>query len=186
MKSSPSREIIKLSTLIPLAVAIAAALIVQPSSATPLGANELVITENSPTSLTVTYNGSASGITIDPILTDQWAVVIPTEFNFFNGATFKEPENSATSNLVGSSAPSAGLLNVYSDIGGPGSYGNGATVDNVGLDVFNGLPINLTFNDQAQGVGGEKAPDTGSTLSLLVLALAGLFGASRVRPLRLA
>ena len=51
------------STLIPLAIAIVAALVTQPVHATAI--NTLVITENSSTSLTALLNGTTS-LTVTP------------------------------------------------------------------------------------------------------------------------
>ena len=71
-------------------------------------------------------------------------------------------------------------LQIFSDnvIGAGPVVVNGTTVDNVGFDGNNGLPINMTFFDNAATAEGA-VPDTGSTVGLLTLSLAALLGATR-------
>ena len=54
------------------------------------------ITENSPISLSVTYDGSSSGIMVDLTSSDHWAVTLPTTVNLspLDVGAWREPENS--------------------------------------------------------------------------------------------
>src|SRR5438445_13215303 len=67
-------KIFKPSTLVSLAIAIAAALVTQPVRATAI--NSLVITENSSTSLTAILNGSTF-LVVSPIGADEWFIALP-------------------------------------------------------------------------------------------------------------
>ena len=49
---------------------------------------------------------------------------------------------------------------------------NGFTFVNVGLDTTDGVPFDVTFNDNGDTARG--VPDTGTTVSLLGLSLMGL------------
>ena len=175
----------KPSTLIPLAIAIAAALVTQPVRATAI--QTLVITEFSSTSLTATLNGTTS---------------LPVTFN---GADFWSIALVGVSGLPGVSSSTgdwlepdaAGFLNtvlvdptvfpnqllVESDRG-PG-FTNGladGTPDTT--DFFlNGSQLSVTFFDKGDVAA---APDTGSTLGLLSLSVVALLGTSRLRFLQLA
>ena len=170
----------KPSTLIPLAIAIVAALVTQPVRATAI--QTLVITEFSSTSLTATLNGTTS---------------LPVTFN---GADFWSIALVGVSGLPGVSSSTgdwlepdaAGFLNtvlvdptvfpnqllVESDRG-PG-FTNGladGTPDTT--DFFlNGSQLSVTFFDKGDVA---TAPDTGSTLGLLSLSAVALLGATRLR-----
>jgi hypothetical protein len=156
-----------------------------------LNANSLVLTENSSTSLTATYTTPSGSTSFTGDLfqgcVDCWVVNIPPAFFAVFDINWAEPENPIFFNVVTSLSIGISTLIVASDTFTPGVTGipNGTTVENVGFDVNNGLPINLTFFDNAATAEGV-VPDTGSTVGLLFLSLAGLFGAARVRSLRFA
>src|SRR6266480_6318017 len=104
MKIDTSFKIFKFSRLVPLGIAIAAILVTQPIRAGVVPMSEIVLTEHSPTSLTATLNGSASGITVLNTGQDQWTVTFPTTISFNNGlnnlpAGWGEPE-ATESNLI--------------------------------------------------------------------------------------
>lgn len=149
--------------------------------------NQIVLTENSSTSLTATYNGSTSGVTVTFLGDDLWNVTFPASvtFSLFGGVNWLEPGSTTQGNEVTFFTPPSHTLSVISDfqLAGLTTVGNGITVNNVGTDSINGGSISATFNDNGDVA---SAPDTGSTLGLLAVALAGLIGASRFRSIRLA
>jgi hypothetical protein len=158
--------------LLPVLLIAISALMAQPIFGGPVtpANNQLVITENSSTSLTATYNGSSVPIVF--VSPDLW---------FFPGGAlggppinfapqqWTEPENS---NLVNSVNFNPGGL-IFSDAMANSQFpinANGASVQ-VGTDPFNGLPVIATFNDLGDVA---RVPDTGTTASLFGLSLAGL------------
>jgi hypothetical protein len=109
---------------------------------------------------------------------------LPVTVNFTNGAAWTEPENSGLSNTFGIGF--APIVIVGSEVSPSNFPGVVPVADGMPVQIgtnSNGVPIIATFHDNAAAV---EAPDTGSTLGLLFLALMGLFGASRLRSLRLA
>ena len=187
----PASRIFQFSTLTLLGIAIA--LVAQPVCAVPIG--DIVITENSPRSLTVTYNGSTAGITVKVHSRDSWAVTFPGQVVVTLprvASAWAEPENflppTFPTNIFSGAhfGPHSALI--VSDFDSQffvGTiYSDGTTVHNLGTDSANGGPINVTFFDKAEEP--ETVVDTGSALSLLLLAIATLFGVSRFRSLRLA
>jgi len=178
MKTNPSFRIFKLYTLVPLGIAIAAAIVTRPVSAVTVN-NTLLITENSPTSLSATYNGST--LTVTSVAPEEWNVVFNpggSSGSFFT-RQWIEPEHS---NLVNRVSPiTFGSFMVVSDVTPivprlvkpvpDGTAVQIGTVDNV--------PIIATFDDDA--APKERVPDTGSTFALLLLSLIGLLGATRLR-----
>jgi hypothetical protein len=192
--------------IIGLLIAVTAALVTQSTLAQTVN-NSVVFTETSPTTLTVSLDTlMLPSFDIVNTSADHWTVTIPALLITTSpGVNWIEPENKPfnMSNPTGfntltfptafGAPPSVGvetIVNIVSDTatlgGGIANLVNGATEQ-----VFNGLPdgsfTNYTFNDNAAGVGGEKSvPDTGSTVGLLALALAAVFGASRLRSIRAA
>jgi hypothetical protein len=169
-------------------IAIAAALVTPCANGI---VNDLVIIENSPTSLTVIYNGSTSGIFINNFSPDGWGLNFPFSLSFpilESEAAWFEPENSGTLPEINIFSGATHLAEVTSDIPfipspfGPTPVPDGTTVENLGTDTSNGGTINVTFFDNA---ATAEAPDTGSTFGLLFLSLTGLLGVSRLRSLRL-
>ena len=109
---------------------------------------------------------------------------------FVSFIAWAEPENTTAdvTSPIGwntLSFSSSTELSIGSDTGLPTSgfgilLGNGDT-GNVNTATESDF---YTFNDSSDRA--TSAPDSGSTFGLLILALAGLFGASRLRSLRLA
>jgi hypothetical protein len=165
-------KIFKLSAA---AVAIAAAWVTQPvfGGTAPAPTHQIDITENSPISLSATYDGSP--VTVLNTNPDQWTVTFPTTVSFVGGPVeWAEPENSNLANVV-TFSPATFTLTVFSDLGdhvnGFIPLPNGSTVNNVGTDSINGVSVSATFNDNA---ATAEVPDTGTTFSLFGLSLAGL------------
>jgi hypothetical protein len=188
MKTNPSLRIFKFSTLVPLAIAIAAALVTQPVRADDI-VNNIVLTENSSTILTATYNGSTSGVSVTFVSADSWDVTFPSSVTFnpiSSIAVWVEPENADNENGAGFSfdLPSNEFV-VVSEFFHPisGGLANGATANNFGTDTSNGGSISVTFNDNGDTAG---VPEAGSTVGLLSLSLIALLGATRLRHFRLA
>jgi len=192
MKTNPSFRIFKFSTLIPLGIAVAAALLIQPAVATVM--DTIQMTENSPTSLSVTLNGLTTGITVQNTSADHWTITFPTNIVFhelqilqtIGGVGWIEPENSANGNIVTSPSGNNQLFVVSDALGHPLNFPDGAQVS-LGTDNSNPLsPVTVAgvFTDMA--ATAETAPDTGSTFGLLSLSVVALLGATRLRFLQLA
>jgi hypothetical protein len=188
MKTNPSLRIIRLATLAPLAVAIAAVLLTQPVSAVPV-THSIVITENSSTSLTATYDGSTSGVTVhfDSGAFSFWDITFPSSVRLAFGALgaqWLEPENSSLGNVVVSGLNNT-LSPVASDFSGSTypAFPDESTVNNFGTDNSDGGSISVTFDDDV-AKGEATVPETGSSFGLLLLGLSALFGANRLRSFR--
>jgi hypothetical protein len=182
MKTNLSFRIFNLYTLVPLGIAIAAAVVPQSVSGVTIN-NTLDITENSPTSLSVTYNGSTSGVTVTLVTTDRWNVILPVTATAPGFAQWIEPENSSLVNVVEEVATDTYL--VRSDVS-PQSFSTpvpNGTPTSFGNDPSDGVPIIATFHDNA---APTEVPDTGSTFALLLLSLIALLCATRLRSVRLA
>jgi hypothetical protein len=177
-----------------LMVAITAAWVTQPVFGGLITTNEIVITENSSTSLIVTYNGSTSGVTVNFLghtpVGDGWKVTFPSTVSFTSVdntgviALWVEPKDSSQVN-AGFFHPSSNVAFFFSDDSvdtNPTAVPNGTTVTDIGTDTSNGGSISATFNDNGDVA---RAPDAGSTIGLLFLALTALFSASRLRHLQL-
>ena len=172
---------------IPSGIAIAAVLVTQSTiaqapAATP---HQLVITENPDNFLTVTYDGSAGAVTVvQEKIPNAWDLFFPSSVIFpATVAKWVEPESSALMNEVMRAQGSAPVLQVVSDIPTSGVPAADGTTITFGTDAL--APISVTFYDHGTaGSAPTTVPDTGSTLALLSLALAGLFGARRLRSVR--
>jgi hypothetical protein len=164
-----------------LLVAAIALLILQPARAVPI--HNLVITENSSTSLTVTYDGSAIGVSVIYISGDHWGVTIGFPVTFSGNPQWTEPEDPSFFNVLTLSGINQFIVNSDFFSNGSTPLADGATFSNFGTDTRDGAPISITFNDH-----GDVAavPDAGSTFPLLLLSFAVLFGAARFRLPRLA
>ena len=171
--------------VIPLLVALVSAVLTQPLFAQVV-AHDIQITENSSTSLSATYDGSTTGVTVTFLGTDQWGVTFPSTvtFSLLGGVNWLEPGSSTLGNEVTFFRAGNGL-GVVSDTSlfGSTTTGNGTKIDNVGTDSSNGGSISATFHDNGDVA---RAPDAGSTVGLLFLALTALFSASRLRHVQLA
>lgn len=155
-------------------VAITAALAPQPTFAAAV--NELVITENSDTSLTATYNGSPVTVTFDG--TDQWHFTLPNTVTFNTvdggqGVNWLEPENSSQANTVifpFINSNEVGILKSDQPINTkfPLVVSNGTTVPDIGSDSSNNENIDATFND----LGDVPEPATWAVPSLITCLIA--------------
>ena len=182
-------------------IAVTAALVTQ-SALAQTTTNSVVFTETSSSTLTVSLDTvMLPGSDIVNTSADHWTVTIPALLITTSpGVNWIEPENTpfnmsdptGFNTLTFAAPPSVGvetIVNIVSDTatlgGGIANLVNGATEE-----VFNGLPggpsTNYTFQDNAATAEGHSVPDTGSTLGLLALALAALFGASRLGLIRAA
>jgi hypothetical protein len=165
-----------------LLVAAIALLVLQPARAVPI--HNLVITENSSTSLTVTYDGSAVGVSVIYISGDHWGVTVGYPVAFSGNPQWTEPDDPSAFNVITlSGIPNQFIVNSDFFSNGTTPLSDGAPLPNFGTDARDGAPIAVTFNDH-----GDVAavPDAGSTSLLLLLSLAVLFGAARFRLPRLA
>jgi hypothetical protein len=151
-----------------LMIAIAAAVVTQPIRAVPI--NDLVITENSSTSLTATLNGNPLSVTFN--FANNWTIAL-TGVAASNGNSttqlWAEPEAFFT-NAVDFFSGSPDQLPVTSDFltSAPGLPDG--TQDKTTF-TLNGNPLYVTFFDKGDVA---TAPDTGTTASLFGLSLAGL------------
>jgi hypothetical protein len=149
-------------------------------------ANTILMTEHSSTSLTVVENGSTlSSSDVNNTSADHWTVTLPTAVLSLTFAiVWAEPENLA----LDRNAPtgwnavtwdSTTQLSIVSDT----SFSNALREVSNGTDTF----ISSTDRESDQyrftdvSDSAVATPDTGSTFGLLSLALAALFGASRLR-----
>src|SRR5436190_1320174 len=175
MKTNPSFRIFKPSTLVSLAIAIAAALVTQPVRATVI--QTLVITEFSSTSLTATLNGTTS-LTVTNNAADLWFVALA---GFSGQQDWTEPGAAGVVNIVQGQSP-FNRISIGSDQNVGFSGLADGTTDTTSF-TLNGGPVNVTFFDKGDVA---TAPDSGSTLGLLSLSVVALLGATRLRFLQLA
>ena len=158
----------------------------------------LTFTENSATSLSISYTGPAGSFS-NPVLNggpDSWMVGITSQTIHFNLSDFTvnwfEPDNSGEVNSVNFSTDFASALFVGSDqtlLGSAGGTNLNVSIfpDNtpvlVGTDGGNLLAF--VFHDIAgPAEAGIVAPESGSTLALLAVSIAGLTAVGRLRRLR--
>ena len=181
MKSNSSSKSLKISILTPLAVAIAV-LLLQPAGAAPI-THDLVLTENSSTSLTASYDGSTVGVSVIFISGDHWGVTVGFPVTFSGSPQWTEPDDPSAFNVITLSGIANQFI-VNSDFFSNSTtpLADGATFTGFGIDARDGASISVTFHDH-----GDVAtvPETGSTISLLSLALTTLVGANRLRGRRL-
>ena len=176
---SPSA--LKTCALTLLAAAIAL-LVLQSASAAPI--HSLVLTENSSTSLTATYDGSAVGVTVIYISGDHWGVTVGFPVSFSANPQWTEPEDPSAFNVITLFAiPNQFIVNSDFFSNGTVPLANRATFSNFGTDTRDGAPISITFNDRGDVA---SVADAGSTSLLLLVSLAVLLGAARLRLPRLA
>jgi VPDSG-CTERM motif len=155
-----------------LMVAITAVWVTQPvfgGGVTP-APHQIVMTENSSTSLAVTYDGSPLIVSLDG--SDLWHFTLPATFLSLGRPAWTEPENSSLVNFVDFTSNTFAI--VHSDILSNSVFStnaDGASVL-VGSVLVDGLSVFATFHDNA--AASEGVPDTGTTGSLLGLSLMGL------------
>jgi hypothetical protein len=186
MKINFSLKIFKFSPLGLLGIAIVG---LATQSARASAINSIVLNENSSTSLIVKYNGSTSGVTVDFLghtpVGEGWKVTFPSTVSFTSvddtgvAVLWLEPEDSSQVN-VGFFHPSSNVAFFFSEHPintNPTPVPNGTTVTGIGTDTSNGESISARFNDNGDVA---RAPDTGSTVGLLFLALIALLVAGRL------
>src|SRR5438045_2522836 len=145
-----------LKVLPALMVAITAASATQPVFG---GAIHLIsITENSPTSLAATYDGSPLTVNFDPGFPDQCLIVLPQTFTLgVDAEQWIEPENSGLVNLLAFNPSVRGIppsIAVISDTSLNNQIpvnADGATIQ-VGTD--GGIAVFAHFTDEAAGSEG--------------------------------
>src|SRR4051812_25168567 len=155
----------------------------------------LTLTENSSTSLSLAYTGpgGTSAFSITPNGADDWTVTSNTfpsiYFNEFT-ADFLEPENPNEVNeaYTGDITAIHASFTVESDQplatyqgGISTTYPNGGiTITPIGAD--GGVPIFLQFFDNAAAnEAAQGVPEAGSSIMLVALSSAALFGLRRLR-----
>jgi hypothetical protein len=196
--NTPSRRGLARSLII-LAVSVGVAVGGSSARAGVIRIYDLTLTENSSTSLSLSYTGPTgdSGFTVMNTGPDQWTIQINSSNLSFDSFSYDwaEPEDPADINEVQHSTnvnPDfifvVSDLNLLLDAGGPVLDNNTAAPQTVGSEsdgqVTTGF-IRLTFNDLAQGPEAPTGvPDRGSTFGLMALSGTVLLGASRFRSLR--
>ena len=175
------------------AVTATAVCILMPAFRTLSVPHELQITENSSTSLTVSWDGGA--ITPTLIAGDHWQFTLPVLVHLGSGeGSFGSPTGGAIAEPGGGSlgpwnnvftsttltVPYVNLVDVTSDSATTSAFGvtipdNVATL--VGSDAA-GNPIDLTFHDAGDG-SGNTVPDHGSTVVLTLISWVALLGTAR-------
>jgi len=142
--------------------------------------HDIVLTENSSTDLSVTFDGSPV-MTVSNTAQDRWTVTFPDTFIFGGYDKFWE-ENPIS--LLGNVVEASGTnqLSVLSDVDtgrSPAGAANGSTQSQSpgASDSGNPVTVNFKFNDI--GDGSSSVPDTGSTLGLFIVSLIALLAARR-------
>ena len=186
MKTNPSRKIFQFSSLIFLAIAVAAALVTQ-----SIRASTVVFTEQDSSTLTVTLDGTPVFATnTGP---DSWQITFFAVLDDALGVAWAEPENPTSDpNAVNGwnaitgfqihsvfGRPTFTTISIQSDL----TFASASAYKSNGGSFTNGS-TSYQFTDLSDAA--VSTPDTGSTLVLLSLAVTGLFGASRVRSFRFA
>ena len=135
-------------------------------------AHSFVFTENSPTSLTVTYDGSPLIVIVTFSNSDVWTFSLPVGFTF-NVVGFQqwtEPENPNLANFVsfGTDITTGGLVESDHSILNQFRINANSTSVEVGTD--GGVPVFATFNDNAAG-SERQQPQTPAPLWACFLSL---------------
>ena len=162
----------------------------KPAFAVSSSGNNIVLTENSPTDLSLVYTGAlftSSSFTVMKTAPDMWTITLPSSdfFAFSNG--WIEPENSlAVNEVTHSTTVSPNQFFVHSDLSilqnTTSSPDNTAIL--VGANTFGAFF--LTFHDVAMSAeASQGVPDGGSTITLLSLAAIGLLTFKRPRWIQL-
>jgi VPDSG-CTERM motif len=154
-------------------IAVAAALVTQPIRAGAI--DQLVITENSSTSLTATLNGNPLSVTLN--FPDVWTIALAGVSDSAQQWAEPEPDAFGLGNVVESDPFTPNQLLVISDFGPTFFPLPNGTTDTTSF-TLNGNPLFVTFFDMGDGA---TAPDTGTTFSLLGVSLMGLGFLRRMR-----
>ena len=188
-KTNRSLKIFKLPTLAPLVTAITFALVIR--SALAQERVDLVVHENSPTSLSVTGTmGSTTimGINVSNTSPDNWTVTLPfaVQSNFDHYNWTKSP---TTSNVVTFTGDGS-TFTVVSDSTEPptedGPFPDNSTFPVGALAPDGVIGVDMGFGDLADSKEGHGVPDTGSTFGLLLASVIALAVASRFRHIQFA
>lgn len=179
-----------------LTIAITAAFAAQSAYAGLITTYTLTLTENSSTSLLLSYTGpggsSAFSITNDN--PDLWTIQILSQTVSLDNfeKDWAEPEDPTQSfvNVVSHSTDLNNVFFVSSDLN-IAFDSNGATPvnpNNSSVLVGNDGPVEIfmVFNDLAATSEASSVPETGFTLGLFAFALIGLFGIRHLRSRRFA
>ena len=135
-------------------------------------ADQVVITENSST-LTATFNGSSSGVTITPLVANEWLIEFPVGSGETTASLVDWLEPGGNSGNSVEAIVGGDSLLVQSDVGGISTGLANGTTDTTDFKIFVGEieePLDVTFNDN----GDASVPDGTSTLALLSSSLGGL------------
>jgi hypothetical protein len=163
------------------------ALVAAPSVFAVTISHTIQVTENSSSDLSVTYDGSAAGITVMNTGTDSWTIDFPSQISFFSTTLlWDEPELNGLVNIFADSIVDhqAFALSDRSNPGGTAFPDDAPQA--VGTDTSDNGSIFVKFHDLGDASAGSGVPDTGFTVGLLFLSLVALFGISRLRSIRLA
>jgi hypothetical protein len=180
------RKPMKNIMILPFALSLAAIMLIEPVFAGVIPTHDIQITENSSTSLSATYDGSA--VTVLNTAPDRWTITFaPTiQFSRFTLNGYTEPDGTHV-NIIDTEDGVGGFgtnrLFVLSDVLGGSFIPDGTTITQGAFDSGNPARFDITFHDAAAESG---VPETGSTFGLLFLALMGLLAATRFCSLRLA
>ena len=172
-------------TLVIAAVALAAAV----TSRSAHGYT-LLLTEVSSSVLTATYDGPGgdASFKVTNTDTDRWTVTVQSSTISLNNFEydFAEPEDptNQTVNEVANNPIFGASFNMYVKSDLPIELDSGGYIiglfDTIGSD--GSVPIILTYADLAGLTeAASSVPDSGSTLALLGVSVAGLFGLRRFR-----
>jgi hypothetical protein len=165
-----SNSTLKILPALMAAITAALAFVTQPAFGQSF--HQLVFTENSSSSLSVTFDGTP--LTVTPTLIgfpDEWDVTPPRGVSI-PGLLWFEPGTTSFINFAGRTFLGNQLHVVSDTIGFGGIEPNGFTYVGVSIDTSDGVPVDVTFNDNGDTARG--VPDTGTTGSLLGLSLMGL------------
>jgi hypothetical protein len=174
--TSRSLKLLQL-VLVTLPIAIAAVFLAHPASS---NAHDIVFTELSSASLTATFDGSTTGVTVLPTNPNQWTVTfLPpgVAVSFLGSMDAWAESESALGNIVNFSPRGGNSVTITSDAGtGLSINRDGFIVDRIGINAIDPdsgtNSINATFVDK--GDGSAAVPDAGTTFSLFGLSLTGL------------
>src|SRR6266478_6795804 len=136
-----------LKVLPALMAAITAAFVTQPVFGSVIDLDhQLIFTENSSSSLSATYDGAT--LTPTFVSTDEWTLQTNVRSLFVVVFPQWEEPGSASSINVFQLSGSHGLVTIDSDQSGDTVFGDGFTFVAVGTDSSDGVPVDVTFNDQ--------------------------------------
>jgi hypothetical protein len=171
--------------LVSLAIAITALLLNGSAYAVT---HDIVMTENSSASLTVTFDATDITATgVNNTGPDQWTVTFPLVGDFFESVppfflSWNEPGSTTVINNVTPVSSSTKML-VMSDVS-ESAFTHAPDDTTLFAHTFVN-DYHITFDDDGDAPI-RSVPDTGSTLGLLFLSLMALFGINRFRACRLA